>query len=348
MARRYKIGVVRGDGIGPEVVSATLETLSYLDLNLEFVDLEAGYEYYRKHGKPIEDGFFDKVRELDAVLKGPLYTPPGDKEFKSVNVLIRRELGLYANVRPFRSFRGVSTKKFDFVIIRENTEDVYVGIEGLYGDYAVALRIISKQATEKVVNFAINFAKLRGFNKITVVHKANILKLTDGLFREVFYSIVSKHSDVVPGELIVDAAAYAIVKNPENLQILVTPNLYGDILSDLAAGMVGSLGLCGSAQIGDMVAVFEPVHGTAPDIAGKGVANPLGEIVAAKMMLEYLSGKFGDGALSKQALILERAMSVLIEDKKILTPDLGGNKGTEDIVKALKEIIKEICVYGEL
>lgn len=341
MARRYKIGVIRGDGIGPEIVSATLKILSYLDLNLEFVDLEAGYEYYRKHGKPVEEGFFDKVRELDAVLKGPLYTPPGDKEFGSLNVLIRRELGLYANVRPFKSLKGISAKEFNFVIVRENTEDVYVGIEGLYGDYAVALRIISKQATEKVVNFAINLAKLRGFNKVTVVHKANILKLTDGLFREVFYSVVSRHHDIVPSELIVDAAAYTIVKNPENLQVLVTPNLYGDILSDLAAGMVGSLGLCGSAQVGDAVAVFEPVHGTALDIAGKGIANPLGEIVAAKMMLEYLFEKFGDGALSKRALVLERAVNTLIENRKVLTPDLGGDRGTEDVVNALKEIIKK-------
>jgi len=342
VARRYKIGVIWGDGIGPEVVSAALETLSYLNPNLEFVDLEAGYEYYKKRGKPIEDNFFDKVREIDAILKGPLHTPLDDKEFKSVNVLIRRELGLYANVRPFKSFKGISTKKFNFVIVRENTEDVYVGIEGLHGDYAVALRIISRQSTEKVVRLAIDIARLRGFSRVTVVHKANILKLTDGLFREVFYSIVSGYSDVTPGELIVDAAAYVMVKNPENLQVLVMPNLYGDILSDLAAGMVGSLGLCGSAQIGDTVAVFEPVHGTAPDIAGRGVANPLGEITAAKMMLEYLSKKYSDEVLSRQAFVLERAIDILIEDRRILTPDLGGNKGTRDVVTVLKDVIGEI------
>lgn len=344
MARRYKVGIVLGDGIGPEVVSATLDVLSHLGVNLEFVELKAGYEYYKKHGKPLEEGFFDKVKELDAVLKGPLYTPPHEKEFRSLNVLLRRELGLYANVRPFKSFKGVSLKDFNFVIIRENTEDVYVGIEGQYGDYAVTLRVITKQGSEKIARFSFDYAKSHGFNRVTVVHKANILKYTDGLFREVFFTVAKEHRGIEADELIVDAAAYTMVKNPEKLQVLLTPNLYGDILSDLAAGLVGSLGLCGSAQIGDTTAVFEPVHGTAPDIAGKGVANPLGEILAAKMMLEYLSARHSDKELAKHALILENAVRTLVESRRALTPDLGGSSGTRDVVSALKSTIDEITV----
>jgi len=345
MARKYKIGVLRGDGIGPEIVNAALDILNELDLDISFVELEAGYSYFQKTGRSMEENFFDKVKELDAVLKGPLYTPPGVKEFKSVNIIIRKELDLYANIRPFKSFEGISLKNFNIVLIRENIEDVYVGIEGRFKDKAISLRIITFDGSRRVAEYAFRYAIDRGFNKVTVIHKANILKETDGLFREVFYSVSKKYPDIIADELIVDTAAYTIVKNPEKLQVILAPNLYGDILADLLAGMVGSLGLCGSAQIGRDIAVFEPIHGVALDIAGKGIANPIGEILSAKMMLEHIGHQYKDDKFIKASEIIEKAIHIVLEKKKIWTYDLGGDNKTKDVVRALIDTINELSIY---
>jgi isocitrate dehydrogenase (NAD+) len=345
MARKYKIGVLRGDGIGPEIVGAALDILNELDLDISFVELEAGYSYFQKTGRSIEENFFNKVKELDAILKGPLYTPPGVKEFKSVNIIIRKELDLYANVRPFKSFGGISLKNFNIVLIRENIEDVYVGIEGRFKDEAISLRIITFDESRRVAEYAFRYAIDRGFNKVTVIHKANILKETDGLFREVFYSVSKEYPNIIADELIVDTAAYTIVKNPEKLQVILAPNLYGDILADLLAGMVGSLGLCGSAQIGRDIAVFEPIHGVALDIAGKGIANPIGEILSAKMMLEHLGHQYKDDKFIRASKIIEKAIHIVLEKKKIWTYDLGGDNKTKDVVEALIGTINELSVY---
>ncbi len=345
MARKYKIGVLRGDGIGPEIVGAALDILNELDLDISFVELEAGYSYFQKTGRSIEENFFDKVKELDAILKGPLYTPPGVKEFKSVNIIIRKELDLYANIRPFKSFEGISPKNFNIVLIRENIEDVYVGIEGRFKDKAVSLRIITFDGSRRVAEYAFRYAIDRGFNKVTVIHKANILKETDGLFREVFYSVSKEYPNIIADELIVDTAAYTIVKNPEKLQVILAPNLYGDILADLLAAMVGSLGLCGSAQIGRDIAVFEPIHGVALDIAGKGIANPVGEILSAKMMLEHIGYQYKDDRFIKASEIIEKAIHIVLEKKKIWTYDLGGDNKTKDVVRALIDTINELSMY---
>lgn len=339
MARRYRVGFVRGDGVGPEIVDAALEVLSRLMPGMEFVELQAGYEYYRRTGKSVEDDFLGKAREVDAIIKGPLYTPSHDPGFRSVNVLIRRELDLYANVRPFRSFRGVSQKQLDLVIFRENLEGEYVGVEGVFGDVAVSLRVITRRGAERICRQAFNYAKAAGLKRVAVVHKANILKLSDGLFRQTFFDVAKEFPDLVPEEIIVDTAAYALVKSPEKFQVLVTPNLYGDILSDLVGGLVGSLGLCGSALIGDSAGVFEPVHGVALDIAGKGVANPVGMLMASKLMLEYLGRKRGDPELVRKASILDNAVRVAIEDRGVWTPDLGGRFGTGDVTRAVIEEI---------
>ncbi|MEL9940408.1 MAG: isocitrate/isopropylmalate dehydrogenase family protein [Ignisphaera sp.] len=339
MVKRYKIGVLKGDGIGPEIVDAALHVLNALGIDAEFVELRAGYEYYKRFGKPLEEGFFDVAKKMDAILKGPLYTPPHEKEFKSINILIRKELDLYANVRPFKSFKGFSLKDFNFVIVRENSEDVYVGIEGLFKGTAISLRIITYEGAKRIAEYAFSYAKKNGFKKVTVVHKANVLKISDGLFRDVFFEVAKRYPDITAEEIIVDTAAYTIVRNPERLGVMVTPNLYGDILSDLAAAMVGSLGLCGSAQIGSDIAVFEPVHGTAPDIAGKGIANPIGEIEAAKLMLYYLYEKFDDADLHVKAKNLDKAIHTVVEDLKILTPDLGGTYKTVDVVNALVKVL---------
>ncbi len=339
MARRYRIGFVRGDGIGPEVVDAVLEVVSHLMPGAELVELQAGYEYYRRTGKSMEDDFLEKAREVDAIIKGPLYTPPHDPSFRSVNVLIRRELDLYANVRPFRSFRGISQRQFNLVIFRENVEGEYVGVEGVFGDVAVSLRVITRRGAERICRQAFSYAKAAGLKRVTVVHKANILKLSDGLFRQTFFDVAKEFPDLVPEEIIVDTATYALVKSPEKFQVLVTPNLYGDILSDLVGGLVGSLGLCGSALIGDRVGVFEPVHGVALDIAGKGVANPVGMLTASKLMLDHLGQKRGDPELLRRASILDNAIRVVIEDRGVWTPDLGGRCGTRDVTSAVIEEI---------
>ncbi|MCS7105068.1 MAG: isocitrate/isopropylmalate family dehydrogenase [Thermofilaceae archaeon] len=341
MAKRYRIGFVKGDGVGPEIIEAALEVLPHLELDVELVELEAGYRFYEMTGKVVEEGFFEEAKRLDAIIKGPLYTPSHDPSFKSVNVLIRRELDLYANVRPFKSFRGVSLKDFDFVIFRENTEGEYVGVEGMFGDIAVSLRFVSRRGSERISRLAFFYAKARGYKRVTAVHKANILKLSDGLFRQTFFNVAESFPEIVADEVIVDTAAYALVKNPEKFQVLVTPNLYGDILSDLAGGLLGSLGLCGSALIGDVVGVFEPVHGVAYDIAGKGVANPVGMLIALKLMLEYLGQRYGNLETLRKAEVLENSIRRVLEVRRVWTPDLGGQHGTRDVVAAVVEEVSD-------
>ena len=340
MAGRYKIGFLEGDGIGPEIVSAALRVLEALGVDAEFIRVEGGYSYYKRTGRVLQEDFFDLARRLDAVIKGPLYTPSDEKEFRSVNVLIRRELNLYANVRPFRSYKGVSQGEFNFVIVRENTEDLYVGAEYSNGEIAVSLKVITALASKRICEFAFNYAVSNNFKTLAVVHKANILKLSDGLFRDICLRVAGRYPQVEARELLVDTAGFTIVRNPGRLGVLVTPNLYGDILSDVAAGVVGGLGLCGSAQIGEGVAVFEPVHGVAFDVAGRGVANPVGELEAARLMLEYLAGKHGDQSLRRKARTLVEAVRRAIEEFRVLTPDLGGSHSTRSVVETIIKIIQ--------
>jgi isocitrate dehydrogenase (NAD+) len=263
-------------------------------------------------------------------------TPPGSGTLRSINVYLRKSLDLYANIRPFTSYRGISLHEgFNFVIVRENTEGLYAGIEGRFKNQAFSVKAVSREGSERIVRLAVDYARSRGYRKLTVVHKANILKESDGLFREVFWEVVNGYEGLISEELFVDAAAYWMVKDPKRFQVIVTPNLYGDILSDLAAGLTGSLGLCGSAQIGEGVAVFEPVHGTAPDIAGKGVANPLSAIMSSALMLEYLGTRHSDPAALNASEKIRRAVKSLVEAGEVLTPDLGGSSRTSDVGDAL-------------
>lgn len=335
MSRKYRIAIIKGDGVGPEIVDAAIRVLSGLGFNAEFIEVNAGYEFFRRTGKSIEEGGLDILKSVDAVLKGPITTPLDRPDFKSVNVMLRRELGLYANVRPFKSFKGISLRDLNVVLIRENTEDLYVGIEGIHLGTAIALKVISKEATEKIVRFALNYAIKHGFKKVTVVHKSNILRITDGLFRDIFFTVARNYSNLECNEVLVDSAAYLLIRNPRAFDVLVTENLYGDILADLLAGIVGSLGLCGSMEVGDTQALFEPVHGSAPDIAGKGIANPVSQIISSKLMLEYLSTKYNDQGLTKLARVLDLSISTVIEEKHILTPDLGGNASTKEVADAI-------------
>ncbi|MGC9021166.1 MAG: isocitrate/isopropylmalate dehydrogenase family protein [Candidatus Methanodesulfokora sp.] len=339
---RYKIGVIEGDGIGPEVIHAALRFLEEIG-EFEIVRVNAGYEYFRRTGKPIEDGGMDVLRRMDAVLKGPLTTLPGPETLKSINLMLRHELDLYANVRPFKSFRGISLRDLNFVIVRENTEGLYSGVEGMFKDIALSARFITRAGCERIVKYAFNLAKAEGFRRVTAVHKANILKVGDGLFRQVFFDVARSFPDVESDEVYVDAAAYYIVKEPKRFHIIVTLNLYGDILSDLAAGLIGSLGLCGSALIGDSLAVFEPVHGSAPDIAGRGIANPVGSVLSLSLMLKYLGMKNGDEHMMKASRAIDDSVRNVLEEGKVLTPDLGGSSRTEDMVdRMLAEFRKKL------
>jgi isopropylmalate/isohomocitrate dehydrogenase-like protein len=338
---RYKIGVIEGDGVGPEVIRAALKFLDEVD-EFEVVRVNAGYEYFKKAGRPIEEEGIETLRETNAVLKGPLTTLPGPETIKSINVMLRQELDLYANVRPFKSFRGISLKDLDFIIVRENTEGLYSGVEGRFKDVALSVRFITKTGCERIVRYAFNLARAEGFRKVTAVHKANILKVGDGFFRQVFLDVAKDFSDIEFDEAYVDAAAYYIVKEPKMFHIIVTLNLYGDILSDLAAGLIGSLGLCGSALIGDSLAVFEPVHGSAPDIAGKGIANPVGSITSLSLMLRYLGTKHRDERMLNASKAIDCAVRDVLEWGRVLTPDLGGSSRTEDITDAILARFREL------
>ncbi len=330
---RPKIAVIRGDGIGPEVVDATLSILERL-IEAEFIEVKAGKEYFRETGLPMEEDGMDRLRESDALLKGPIATPTRGKSYPSVNLRIRREFDLYANVRPFRSYEGISLRKMDLVMVRENVEGLYSGVEELQGDKAVASRVITRRGARRIAEFAFHLAKSEGRGRVTAVHKKNVLKLSDGLFLEEFYGVASRYHGIEADDYIVDAAAYRLVKVDDPFDVMLLPNLYGDILSDVAAGVVGSLGLCGSAQIGERYAAFEPIHGTAEDIAGRGIANPIGTILAASMMLEWLDAGFrGLGDVGRR---LREAVDEVVGEG-ILTPDLGGSASTLDVAEAVLE-----------
>ena len=333
MAKR--VAVIPGDGIGPEIVQATMKVLEAMELPIEFVWIEAGRRVWEETGRPISEEDLETIKTCDAVLKGPIETPVGPGTYRSVTVRIRKELGLYANVRPVRSIEGLSpTEGVNMVIVRENTEGLYSGIEyRLTPDVAVALRLTTREGARRVCRFAFEYARRKGFRKVTAVHKANILKETCGLFLEEFRKASQNYPEITPEEMHVDAAAYRLVVNPRQFEVIVTSNLFGDILSDLAAGLTGSLGVAPSANVGDGHAMFEAVHGTAPDIAGKGIANPAGLMRSAAMMLDYLG--FDD-----EAGLLERAVLEALKNPEVRTPDVGGSGNTETFTSEVLEFIR--------
>jgi len=305
-----------------------------MNLPIEYVKVECGKNVWKKTGKPMLEEDLNIIRGCNAILKGPIETPSGSGTYKSVNVALRKELDLYANVRPFKSIPEFALiPNVDIVIVRENTEGMYSGLEYKLSDYvAVGLRVITKKKCERILNFAFDYAIKRGRKKVTAVHKANILKETCGLFIETARKVASKYPTLTYDELHVDTAAYKIVNSPKDLDVIVTTNIFGDILSDEAAGVTGGLGMAASANIGEKQAMFEAVHGTAPDIAGKGIANPTGLLKASVMMLEYLD-------LSKEAYRLNSAITEALKSRKARTPDIGGQGNTETFVK---EILKNL------
>lgn len=321
----HKVTLIPGDGIGPEVIYATKRIIDASGVEIQWEEVNAGSKVIEKEGTPLPQGVIDTIKKNKVALKGPIATPVG-RGFRSVNVTLRQNLKLYANVRPIKSYEGIKSRYsgVDLVVVRENTEDLYAGIEYMINDnIAEGIKIISREACENIVRFAFEYARKNKRKKVTAVHKANIMKLTDGLFLKVAREVAKEYEDIIFEDVIVDAMSMKLVLEPEKYDVLVTSNLYGDILSDLGAGLVGGLGVVPGANIGLDGAIFEPAHGSAPDIEGKGLANPCATILSGIMMLRYL-GEFN------VADNIEKALKYCLGEGKKLTLDLGGNCSTEE------------------
>ncbi|KGO13933.1 isocitrate/isopropylmalate dehydrogenase family protein [Clostridium botulinum] len=329
---KYDITLIPGDGIGPEVTEAARKVIDAVGADINWHVVEAGEKVLDQYGTPLPDYVLDSIKETKVALKGPVTTPVG-KGFRSVNVTLRKSLNLYANIRPVKSYKGIKSRyeNVDLIIVRENTEDLYAGIEHMIGDdIAESIKVITKKASDRIVDYAFNMARKENRNKVTAVHKANIMKLSDGLFLNCAKEVASKNKDINFEDVIVDAMAMKLVLNPEKYDVLVMPNLYGDILSDMAAGLVGGLGLLPGANIGYEGAVFEAAHGAAPDIAGKNKANPTACILSGAMMLNYI----GENEKAKK---IENAIEKVFVEGKYITEDLGGSSTTEEFTKAIIE-----------
>jgi isocitrate dehydrogenase (NAD+) len=325
-----KVTLINGDGIGPEVVDATRKVLEALKAPLEFEYQDAGSEVANRHGTNLPNATVESVMRNGIGLKGPTATGIGGGQ-QSANVGLRKRLDLYASVRPVRSVPGVKTRyeNVDLIVIRENTEDLYSGIEHIVVPGVVeSLKIITEKASTRICRYAFELAAQRGRKKVSAVHKANIMKLSDGLFLDCFRKVAREFPQLQAEEVIVDNLCMQLVKNPERYDVLVMENLYGDIVSDLCAGLVGGLGVVPGANVGTSCAVFEAVHGTAPDIAGKGVANPTALLLSAVMMLDHLS----EPELARR---LERGVMKVYADGKVRTTDLGGKALTKDFTQAV-------------
>jgi 3-isopropylmalate dehydrogenase len=322
----YKIAVIPGDGIGKEVMEATINILEASKLEFEYTFANAGDEYAEKTGIPLPEETINIVKQSQACLFGAAGESAAD-----VIVKLRRELDLYVNLRPVKSYPGTKClyNDIDFVIVRENTEGLYSGIEEYTKDGANAVRVITNKASERICRFAFEYAERTDRNKVTAVHKANVLKKTDGIFKDNFYKVAEEFSDVESDDKYVDATAMFLITKPDMFNVIVTTNLFGDILSDEGAGLVGGLGLIPSANIGENYGLFEPVHGSAPRLAGKGVANPSAMVLSAVMMLDYLNE-------SEEARKLEKALINVLNEGKIVTNDLGGNASTMEMAAEIR------------
>jgi isocitrate dehydrogenase (NAD+) len=322
--------LIPGDGIGPEVTAATRRVLDAAQVRIEWEVHEAGAAVAEKRGTVLPDEVLESIRRTRVALKGPVGTPIG-KGFRSVNVTLRQTLDLYANVRPVRSLHGVEPRfeGTDIVIVRENTEDLYAGLElMILPGIAQSIKLITEKGCARICEYAFDYAERMGRKRVSCVHKANIMKLTDGLLLETFRRIALKHPRIEPAEVIVDACAMQMVRNANKLDVIVTENLYGDILSDLGAGLVGGLGIVPGANIGERAAVFEAVHGSAPDIAGQGIANPTALIQSAVMMLHHV----GEQAAAQR---VEEALFAVYRDGRTRTADLGGSATTDQFAEAV-------------
>lgn len=326
------VTLIPGDGIGPEVVEATVRLLDAAGADLDYDRQDAGTGALARHGTPIPDATLEAIRRTGVALKGPLATPIGEG-FRSVNVALRKAFDLYANVRPAKSFEGVRTPfpNVDIVVIRENTQGLYSGVEHYVDDdrsAAESAAIITRRASDRIARYAFEYARANGRKEVCLVHKANILKLSQGLFLDRGRAIAREYPDIRFRDLIVDNTCMQLVRAPERFDVIVTTNMFGDIISDLTSGLVGGLGLTAGANIGENAAIFEAVHGTAPDIAGKGIANPTAVMLAGVDLLKHLGRK-------ELAARLIRAIREALKDPANHTPDLGGQAGTAQYTDAV-------------
>jgi isocitrate dehydrogenase (NAD+) len=328
------ITVIPGDGIGPEVTAATLEILRAAGADLDFDEQLGGVSALKQVGTPLPDATLDSIRRTGVALKGPLTTPSGSG-FRSINVALRKEFDLYANVRPARTMvAGGRYEDIDLVLIRENTEGLYVGVEhyiGVGGDARAAaesVMIVTRFGTERIVRYAFEYARTHGRRRVTVAHKANILKYTQGLILDVAREVAADYPDIDFEDRIIDATAMWMVLDPYRFDVLVMENMFGDILSDLMAGLVGGLGFAPAGNIGIETSMFEAVHGSAPDIAGRGIANPTGLLLSACMMLDHLH-------MSDASLRIRDAVDRVLRGGEVRTADMGGGATTADYTAAV-------------
>lgn len=328
--KTHVVTLIPGDGIGPEVTDAVVRILKTEGLAIEWIRHDAGLTAVRKGDPPLPRALVDSAIEHGLVLKGPLSTPVGEG-FTSVNVELRRALDLYANLRPVRNLKGVRARYsgVDLVIVRENTEDLYSGLEHVVVPGVVeSLKVITARASTRIARFAFAHARAHGRRRVTAVHKANILKLGDGLFLDSVRTVARDYPDVVYDERIVDATCMHLVLDPSRFDVLLLPNLYGDIVSDLCAGLVGGLGVVPSANLGERAALFEAVHGTAPDIAGRNIANPTALLLSAVMMLRHIDEQAAADHITA-------ALSAVLEQGAVRTADLGGRSTTTEFADAI-------------
>lgn len=329
---KHTITLIPGDGIGPEIIAATVRIIEATGVDIEWETHILGALAHEKYGTTLPESTIESIKKNRVALKGPQMTPVG-KGFTSVNVGLRKNLDLYANVRPVKALPNVPCRypELDLVVMRENTEDLYAGLEHVVIPGVVeSIKIITEKASTRIAQYAFEYAVANGRKKVTAVHKANIMKLSDGLFLECFYNVAKKFPDIEADDKIIDNCCMQLVMRPEQFDVLVLENLYGDIVSDLCAGLIGGLGLAPGANIGELGAVFEAVHGSAPDIAGQGIANPTAILMSGIMMLRHI----GENDAAERA---EKAMLAVFAEGKSLTRDLGGTAKTEEFANAIIE-----------
>ncbi|MCY7377080.1 MAG: isocitrate dehydrogenase (NAD(+)) [Pyrinomonadaceae bacterium] len=332
---KHTITLIPGDGIGPEIIAATVRIIEASGVDIEWETQIIGAQALEKYGTTLPEPAVESIRRNKVALKGPLTTPIG-KGFTSVNVGLRKVLDLYANVRPIRALPNIPCKypHLDLVIVRENTEDLYAGLEHIVVPGVVeSIKVITEKASTRISRYAFEFARREGRKKVTAVHKANIMKLSDGLFLECFYNAAKDFPEITADDKIIDNCCMQLVMNPQQFDVMVMENLYGDIVSDLCAGLIGGLGLAPGANIGEIGAVFEAVHGSAPDIAGQGIANPTAVLMAAILMLKHI----GERDAAERT---EKAMLEVFADGTTITKDLGGTAKTADFANAIIDKLK--------
>jgi isocitrate dehydrogenase (NAD+) len=331
----HRITLLPGDGIGPEITSAVVRIVEASGVEVEWESFVAGAEALSRFGDPLPEQVLESIKRNRVALKGPLTTPVASG-FTSVNVRLRKTLDLYANLRPVRTVPGIKTPfgEIDLVIVRENTEDLYSGLEHVVVPGVVeSLKIITERASTRIARFAFEYARNEGRRKVTAIHKANIMKLSDGLFLDCFRRIAAEYPEIEADDKIVDNACMQLVMKPQQFDILLLENLYGDIVSDLAAGLVGGLGVVPGANIGELGAVFEAVHGSAPDIAGKNMANPTALIQSSILMLRYINERAA-------ADRIDRAMQLTLSENQVRTRDIGGTASTTEYTEAIVAAMK--------